>query len=450
MIEQKLFFTRNGEYTIWEKIDSLRDEDLDFLAEVIRSSLKIELEETREYSNIKGKIYSIYKSNDNVRNVLNTEINRIFSPENASKCDFNANLYKIDLNYMNIDVAYKELKKLNNVRAEYEIDDIYTEVFLNKEDNCIDVRISSKKSNDYKDNSNEQIINTEVRIYFMLGLLVMTDYSDYTHNRKVKEVLLNNIYDLLNNNYHNKSSYKLSDITLRLLLKRSKKYASKFKFYVDDYVNVDFNITEDLGASPLEHSGLREFYDKHPISLIKISMSSNDDKYITVDGERGKLISRSKTMEIKDIDEFIQLLNDVIRYDYLNFDYKKNLRHVARRKDIGNTATILSSVNDTYLEVERKISECLVEKNDIDAVALTRNTFFYCLINKKIVNTTEQKDYGLDSAIIKQLSRWLDISNEQISSTFNYLIRTAIENSDDSLLEAFDNYINVQGDLNVS
>lgn len=448
MIEQKLFFTRNGEYTIWEKINSLKEEDLNKIIEFINNEMNKVYDEIQDESYKKRYIYTVYKSKENKDGILE-EINKYFLPDRINKCDFNANLYKINLNYTDINLAYNQLQKLKTLNNQYEISNMSTYIFLNKNENCIDIKISSLKLNAYKDNSNEQIINTEVRIYFELGLIIMTDYSEYTHNKKIKDILLANVYSLLNDNYQNKGTYKLSDITLRILLKKSNKYASKFKFYIDDYVNVDFNVKDDIGVNPLEHSGLREFYDKHKISLINICMSSNTDKYITIDGEKGKVISRSKSMEVSDINEFINLLNEVIRYDYLNFDYKKNIRSVAMRKMRGHTATKVSYVNDLYDNIEDKINKYLDDKNDVDTVALTRNTFFYCLVNKKMVINKNDRKFKLDSGIINQLSKWLDIGKNNIESTFEYLLEVAISNND-SLLESFDNYINFTGEVNVN
>lgn len=449
MLEQKLFFTRNGEYTVWEKIDSLNEQELDNILEYIRCELGMEIEHLYEISRKKGVIYSFYDSPENKDNTIEEVIDLHFSLDNVGKCDFNATLYKIDLKFTDIDLGYNQLQKLKVMCNEYGIENLSASIFMRNEEKCIDIRLSSNKMSDYKDNSNEQIINTEVRIYFNLGLILVTDYNDYTHSKTVKELLLNGIYNLLNDSFENKTSYKLSDITLRLLLKKSKKYASKFKFYVDDYLNVDFNIVEDMGANPLEHRGLREFYEKHKISGIKIAMNSNEDIYIYVDGDRGKLITRTKNMEVKYIDEFIILLNDVIKYDYLNFDYKKNLKDAAMRVLIGHTAQKISFVEEVYRKVEDKIMVSLGDKSDIETVALTRNTFFYCLVNRRRVKDKREVESELESGVVKQLSRWLKVEKEVINFTFDYLIKLAID-SNESILEAFDEYINFRGEVNAN
>lgn len=449
MLEQKLFFTRNGEYTIWEKIDSLNEKELDNVLEYIRCEMKAEIEPLYEISRKKRAIYSFYGSSANKDSAIENVINLYFSLDNVSKSDFNATLYKIDLKFTDIELGYSQLQKVKVICKGYGIENLVASLFIKKVESCIDIRFSSNKMSDYKDNSNEQIINTEVRIYFNLGLILVTDYSDYTHSKTVKELLLNDIYKLLNDNFENKTSYKLSDITLRLLLKKSKKYASKFKFYVDDYLNVAFNVVEDMGTNPLDHAGLREFYDKHKISGIKIAMNSNEDICIYVDGDRGKLITRTKNMEVKYIDEFIILLNDVIKYDYLNFDYKKNIKDAAMRALIGHTAQKISLVEDVYKIVEDKIMISLGDKSDIETLALVRNTFFYCLVNRRLVKDKIDVDNELESGVVKQLSKWLNVEKKVINSTFDYLIKIAMD-SNESILEDFDEFINSRGEVNVN
>lgn len=450
MLEQKLFFTRNGQYTIWEKINSVEDDNLDLIIKYIIEVLGIDLQQESYMNSSRERlIYTVYKLNQNINEKLENEIQKYSLVESIEKSDFNAVLYKLDLSYMNIDLVYSKLERLQEKDSEYDLDNIKSTVFFRKNEKCIDIRLSSTKINDYKDNSNEQFINTEIRIYFELGLMLMTDYNEYTHNRTVKAKLLENLNMLLNNNYQKIESYKLSDITLRFLLKKSRKYASKFKFYVDEYINVDFNVVDSIGDNPLEHAGLREFYDKHQISAIKILMNSNEEKYITVDGEKGKLISRSKNMEVKDIDEFVKLLSDVIKYDYLNVDYKKNIKDIAVRKLIGHTAYKLAQVEDIYTGIENKIAEYLNNKKDIETIVLTRNTFLYCLINNKSIDSSDTITYKLDKGIIQQLCKLLNIQKESIAKVFNHIVTLTITNND-NLLEALDEFINLKGDLNVN
>ncbi|WP_332834024.1 hypothetical protein [Clostridium perfringens] len=446
MIEQKLFFTRNNIYSFWEKLSSLNEEDINLIIAGLEDEDNIQ-REREDISCKKSYIYNKYNENDELKSLLEDNVNSLFNEAKVEKLDFNANLYKINLGYTNFELAKEKLERLKNLNSKYELD-ITTYIFSREIERCIDIRISSLKRSEYKDNLNEQTINTEVRIYFKLGLLVITDYNEYTHTKKVKDILLENIYSLLGDNYNGKDMYKLSDITLRMLLKKSDKYASKFKFIVDEYVNVDFSIS-DIGDNPLEHEALREFYDKHKISLIKICMSSDLDKYITIDGIRGKIMSRSKTILVKDIDEFIGLLDEVIKYDYLNFDYKKDIKNKAMIKLTMHRATKVQYVNEVYAIVEREIKKYLGEKDSIEIREFTKNTLFYCLLKNKISIDEDVLEYTLEKGAVSKLSKWLEIDGEVINKTFNRLIKIAREN-ENNLLEMFDSYINSVGELNAS
>lgn len=450
MIEQKLFFTRNGEYTMWEKINLIKEEDLNFLMKYIEETMNIDLNDSKFLNSSKERmIFTIYKLKTVNSRELENLIDQYFSVNNIEKSDFNASLFRIDLSYININIGYIELQDLMKKNDEYGVDNISTCVFLRKDINCIDIRLSSIKINDYKDNDNEQFVNTEVRIYFNFGFILMTDFNEYTHTKTVKTKLIQNIKNLLTDMCQDVLPYTLSDIALRVLLKKSKKYASKFKFSIDDYINVDFNIIYNIGDDPLQHAGLREFYDKHPISLIKISMNSNEEKYITIDGERGKLICRSKSMEVKDIDEFIYLLKDVIKYDYLNVNYIKQIKLIAKRKLVGPSLTKISQVDGIYIEIIKNIVTFLGDNNDVDTISITRNAFIYCLINNIIINNNIQIKFKLDERVVKLLSKLLEQDKENIYMLFDYIMNLAINNND-NILEVFDEFINLKSERNVS
>lgn len=454
MLEQKLFFTRNGEYTTWEKVQSLNESSTENIISYLEKELKIKVNEYKKVnSSYKGILYKICTSitDEKIRDQINTLINEYFRRENSvEKSDFNALLFKMEINHIDVEIAYKLLQKLNQKKEEYNIESPEFYIFLRKDESCIDIRLSTTKINEYKDNSNEQFMNTEVRIYFNLGLVLMTDYSEYTHMKSIKTQLINDIHVLLRNTKVKLEPYKLSDMTLRVLLKKSKKYSSKFKFSIDDFMDVDFNVSENINDDPLKYDSLKEFYDKHSIYAIKISMSDNEDKYISVDGEKGKLISRSKNMEVRDIDGFVELLSDVIKYDYLNNNYIKNIKNAAKIKLIAPTTTKIAQVESLYSEIEKKIKKYLGESNDPDNIALIRNSLFYCLIKNILIKQNEEIKFELDYKVLGMLSNLLDVDKKLINNLFNHIMTLALEPKCNDLLETLDNFINVKGELNVN
>ncbi|MDR3594165.1 hypothetical protein [Clostridium sp.] len=450
MLEQKLFFTRNGEYTVWEKIQFLKEASLKEIINYIYET-GCRIESMQNNSLRKGIIYKLCTSKEYelIKKDILELIDKHFYKDNAvDKADFNGLLFKIDFSYMDISNAYKALQKLNEIKEEYDIDNPKFYIFLRKNEECIDIRLNTTKINEYKDNFNEQFMNTELRLYFKLGLILMTDYSEYTHIKSIKTKLIDDIQKLLTNTSVRLEPYKLSDMTLRVLLKKSKKYSSKFKFSIDGIMDVDFNVSENINDDPLMYDSLREFYDKHLISVIKISMSDNEDKYITVDGEKGKLISRSKNMEVKDINEFIELLSYVIKYDYLNNNYMKNIKNMAKDKLIGPTTNKMAQIESLYLEIENNIKKNVDE--DPDNAVIIRNTFFYCLIKGVMVNQYNEMDFNLNDEIVSTLAKVLCLDKKLINSLFNYVINLARNPDNNDLLETFDKFINSKGEFNVS
>lgn len=448
MLEQKKFFTRNGEYTNWEKIQALKES---CLQEIINKISEFTILE--DSSSNRRYIYRLCEDSkyENIKDKVLKLVNTYFYREaNIEKTDFNGLLFKMDFSYFDIENSYRVLQRLNECKDEYELNNPQFHVFLRKEQGCIDIRLSTTKLNEYKDNSNEQMINTELRLYFKLGLILMTDYSEYTHSKTIKMQLIDNIQKLLTNTHIKIEPYKLSDMTLRVLLKKSKRYSSKFKFSIDDFMDVDFIVSESINEDPLKYDGLKEFYDKHQISAIKISMSANEDKYISIYGEKGKIISRSKSMEVRDIDEFIELLSYVIKYDYLNSNYKKRVKDIAKRKLIGPTATKMSKVDSLYLEVENSIKKYLGKDQDLDNITIIKNAFFYCLTKGIYKATNKNIRFYVNEDIIPILMKVLEIDKNIINKLFDSLISLLVDADNDDILESIDKFINSVGELNVN
>lgn len=450
MLEQKLFFTRNGEYTLWEKLLEISQEKLENIKLYILDYLQVDMQEYRNAS-IESYIYNCYRVIDSkYQEILSMQIDQFFNEDKGLGTDFNGTLYKMDVSYMNAEIIYNLLEKLEEKVSIFNIEDLKISRFIRTEENCVDLRVTSTKKIDYKENINDRIINTEVRIYIDLGLMVITDYSDYTHAKSVKALLIQEIrYILLNQNSF-LAPYTLSDMALRVLLKRSKKYASKFKFTVGDYMSLDCNILENVEDDPLSISGLKEIYDKHKMFEIKISMSDNDEKYITVDGERGKLSSRSKCIEISDINEFITLISEIVRYDYLNSNYIKQVKDIAKRVLIAPTTSKVSQVDDIYSNIHKSITDVLAFRVDMDNRSLTINAFFYSLLNKIEVSEDIINEYEIDKGTLQKIRKILDIDIENVNKLYNKVIKIALSQDNDILITELDRFIKQYGEKYVN
>jgi len=281
-------------------------------------------------------------------------------------------------------------------------------------------------------------------------LIVVTDYTEYTHLKSIKNALIEEIRCILINTNGLLEPYILSDIALRVLLKISKKYASKFKFAVDDYMNLSCNMLDTVTDDPLSISGLKELYDKHKIFGIKICMSPNEEKYIAVDGKKGKLISRSKSMEISDIDELVKLISEIVKYDYLNSDYIKQTKDIAKRVLVGPTTNKIAQVESMYSVINTLISQTLKDKTDKDGITLVFNAFFYSLLKKvKIVDNIELT-YVIDDGVALVINKIFGMSVNKINKLFNMVINLALIQESDMLLAELDDFIKRQGEEHAS
>ncbi|WP_315113080.1 hypothetical protein [Clostridium intestinale] len=446
MLEQKLFFTRNGEYTLWEKLQEISVGKLEIIKAYISDELRVDMK-GYENASTESFIYNCYRIVDvEQKYLLDKHINQFFEEDKGVGTDFNGTLYKMDLSYMNAEIIYNLLEKLEEKVDIFDIEGLKISRFNREEENCVDIRVSSTKKIDYKENTNDRLINTEVRIYIDLGLMVMTDYSDYTHAKSVKSMLVQEIRYIILNQNGVLEPYTLSDMALRVLLKRSKKYASKFKFAVGDYMSLDCNILENVTEDPLLISGLKEIYDKHKMFEIKVSMSANEEKYITIDGERGKLSSRSKCIEISDINEFVILISEVVKYDYLNSNYIKQSKDIAKRVLVGPTTSKISQVDGIYSIIYESITGILASKVDIDNISLTINAFFYSLLKKIEVSEDITSEYEIDTITLQTIKKMFGIDSVKVNKLYNKLIETALSQDSDVLIAELDKFIKQYGE----
>lgn len=446
MLEQKLFFTRNGEYTLWEKLQEISSTNLEKIKNYISEDLRVDMQ-SYENASTAGYIYNCYKEIDSEKtNLLNSQIEYFFNEDKSLGSDFNGTLYKMDVSYMNSDIVYNLLEKLHEKIDAFDTEGLTISRFNRKDENCVDIRLSSVKKIDYKDNINDRVINTEVRIYIALGLMLITDYSDYTHGKSVKSTLIHEIRNILLNQNGVYEPYTLSDMALRVLLKRSKKFANKFKFTVEDYMILDCNIHENVTDDPLSYSGLKEIYDKHKISEIKVSMSANEDKYITIDGVRGKLSSRSRCIEIADITEFIELISEVVKYDYLNDNYMRQVKNIAKRVLLGPSTSKVSQVEGVYSSICKSFASVLVNKVDLDSRSLAINTFFYSLYKKIDFDEEVVINYEIDKSILIIIKRLFEINDAKINSLYNKILEITLCSENDTLISELDNFVKQYGE----
>ena len=446
MLEQKLFFTRNGEFTLWEKISLNKKENL--------KNIKFDIE--KKYNENLGDedqfmINNIYRLHKNLepedKLYIEKIINKNFCYEN--KLDFNALLYRFYNTSLDLDTISKKLEDLNEIIKTYNEESLNIYKYVYKEENIIDIRLQSNKNLYYKGSSYDQILNTEIRIYLGLGLIIITDFSDYTHKKSIKNQLLTDLSNIITGSKYGINECILTDMTLRLLLKRSKQNASKFKFSIEGLMNVGIDIVDSSSGNPLNYEHIKTFYEKHSLSLIRISMSNDNEKYITVDGNKGKLNSRAKNLESKDIDEFMTCLSEVMKYDYLNRDYINEVIEIAKSKFIMPTISKRIEVEGIYKSINNMINLELGQNFDRDIVKITTNSFFYCLLHNIVSRNKAEKILNIDTIVLRKINMLFCIDTNKINSLFSDIIYI-VKNNKEDILEQLDRYIIYEGEKNVS
>ena len=159
-------------------------------------------------------------------------------------------------------------------------------------------------------------------------------------------------------------------------------------------MDVDFSIIDGNSENPLYYEHLRGFYEKSKLSAIKISMNSNSEKNITIDGNKAKIRAQSKNLTDSDINEFMGCLNEVMRYDYLNKDYSLEVFEKTKNKLVGTTIQRKNTIEGLYNEVYQAIYKELGDNVDIDIKSILNNS------SKLAFTTISQSKYSTLSSLI--------------------------------------------------
>ncbi|MCY9592994.1 hypothetical protein PC41400_27120 [Paenibacillus chitinolyticus] len=451
MKERKLFFTRNGEYTVWEMLNALTDTYLEELYEFALTKRWTELY-PKSNDEFPSFLFNIFEELDELNNNnFLTQIQDRFYMVPPPRSDFNAivfHYYGTSLDLGSVEVKLDELKR-NLVT--FGIDGLQLEFFIyseiNGHKNVVDLRFTSEKSSYYKKNENIQFLNTEIRIYLNSKIALLTNFSQYTHSDKDK-------YNFINNIIRNVSSYSgtdlkpihLSDQSLReLLLLEDTQIPSRLKFEVEGRLKVNIDINQKAALQDLIYQDeIKYFYDKFPLSTIKVNISDTEIKPMTVDGLEGKIMTRVSNVEVLDIDNFIKKLSILLEYDYLNQNYQKNIQDFADNRLTTTKSQKDIIVQTCYAEVERVIKKHYEDVTGV-FVKVIQNAFFFCLKSKiKLVPTSVIK-IEMDDKAVKYLAIITDFNPPEVINVLGALLELySLHNTDiKSLMIEIDKSLNL-------
>jgi hypothetical protein len=447
--EQKLFFTRNGEYTIWEMVENLEMNHLTELKSIIFKKKWLEtLPPSRKY--YPNYIYKAYQTiNDEQKKELLQEINKRFEQSGMSKIDFNAYIYySLGKLYEMSDIQEK-LDVLKSDASSFEIEGLEINYFLREREGhvkFIDVRFSSNKTTLFQGAEFIQKLNTEIRVYLELNTSLITNYSDYTHSENEKKNFINKLLKCIYQGVNEVSPIVLSDQSLRnLLLMDNSHLPSRLKFEVEGRLKVDVDINHSLSfLETIYQDEIKFFYHKYPISVLKVKITEGrEEKYLIIDGPKGKMMSRSQNIEVQDIDDFVNNLSKLFRYDFLNHTYENEVKLLARKRISGGTINQKNVIVTTsYKEVEKIFSTALEDQSGI-FIKVLRNAFFYCLKEKKALQKKALKEEYLSKKTTRYLSRIFEVSEEEITGLLSLLIESYLDNQNlDKLMEVLNEVVN--------
>lgn len=445
--EQKLFFTRNGEYTVWEMLNTLNDVYLNELKRLVFDNkwLNTLPRHKDQYPNYIFKAYNQLEGEN--KETLYEKIREKFDKLEPPKNDFNALVYYLIGTHYDYTEIRSKLKDLEESSSRFEIEGLAVNYFLHMESGkikFIDIRFSSEKTQFYKGGEITQKLNTEIRLYINLNIALMTNYSNYTHSENEKAKFIKAVLNCVFPNTGDVKPIILSDQSLRnLLLMDNSHIPSKLKFEVEGRLKVDIDINHSLSfLETIYQDEINFLYHKYPISLLKVKITEgHEEKYLMVDGPKGKIMSRSQNIEIEDINDFMDNLSKLFRFDFLNHSYENEIKQLARRGLTGTINQKNNIITTCYREVEKVLTSVREDETGV-MVKIVRNAFFYCLKESKVLGVKSQ-EYILAPKTTQYLSKIFGIDSEDINGLLKKLIEFYEANTNlDGLMQVLDQQIN--------
>lgn len=439
--EQKLFFTRNGEFTVWEKLNALT---LPLLEDLYYYILDKGVIDGRSYpvdEEFPSFLYRAFESLNESQNKeqFEVKINEAFSYTDTPRSDFNALIYHFPVKMLDFLSAKYNIEELKSTKHQkFEIQGLEIDSWYYEERNIIDIRFTSEKNSYFKENNNIQYLHTEIRVYLNLNVALLTNFTQYTHSdtdkSKFMSAVLSKVAFVGNGVIQ---PINLSDHTLRkLIVMEDQNLPAKLKFHVEGRFKVDIDINHDANVRDLiSQEEIKYFYDKYPLSVIRVKIRDDAEKLISLDGTTGKMFSRSLNLEPEDIDDFIEKISILLSYDYLNVNYRKEIGRLAYYNMMGSDQQKDNVVSSIYKDIESYI---YTETQDITGVfvKLISNSFFYCLKEKIILDqldVTKSNEIlrNLDSRMVSYLQRITKVQSSEIGATLNKLLELYNQNKDD-------------------
>jgi len=447
--ERKLFFTRNGEYTVWEMLNALNENYLKEIFMFVFSEKRWTDSMPDSPDAYPWFLYTVWgKQEEDGQEELYQVINAYFIESGEPKSDFNAHLYIYQGFSLDFESIVLNLSRLKDNLNDFEINDLKMEFFLYPEigeaKNVLDIRFTSEHTSYYLENQNLQSLNSEIRIYLDLNMALMTNYSNYTHSMSDKNKFIKEVFETISSHRGAVSPKILSDQSLRYLLTigNTKESASKLKFEIDGQFKINIDVIHPTEFKNLvNQEDIGKLYNRYPLTQLKVRLSETEEKYLMVIGDEGKLLSRAQTIETSDINKFIYRLGELLKYDYLNVNYLDSIKRIARRELIGTDAQKNNTAETCYKGVRSIIKNKYPEISE-PILKIITNAFFFCIKENHFpkVKVTD----SLSPAILVVLKKITGKQDEMINSLFSALIEVYCADEEGSCIIMLNQIIEIE------
>jgi len=443
--EQKLFFTRNGEFTLWEMLEHLNQEQMEGLHSLSFSKgwTTFYVASEDNYASFFWRMFENDVTPEDRPNFIE-EVSKLFQERPSPLSDFNGIVYHYKGTSYDTASALYNLENLLSEEPLKGFEGLDISIF--DRGNIVDVRFTTKKLSTYKSSDIDQIIHTEIRVYLEKNLAVMTNFSNYTHKDSEKSIFISEVIKRVSSHRGPVSPVKFSDSLMRKLLASTGSVPTKFKFDIEDRMRVGFQFKDVMELEEMiRHDEFRRVYQTASLKSLGIQISPfRTDKQLQIDGNEGKILTRTKNLEDDDINTFIvNMLSPLLKFDYLNEDYKLVLRKMAIRNLDGIRHQKELIANQIYQDISIKANQVINDDTGI-RLQLIINTFIFCLDNKIRIAKQPRQSYTLENKSIGYLVKMTGFDEKALTNLFSNLLNIYEDNNAElnDLFEQLDVYLN--------
>lgn len=189
----------------------------------------------------------------------------------------------------------------------------------------------------------------------------------------------------------------------------------------------------------MNQEDIGKLYSRYPLTQLRVRLPGDDEKYLVIIGNEGKILSRAQSLQIVDIDKFVYRLSELLAHDYLSVDYIAHIKRMARNTLVGTDFQKDNFIDICYKEIRTYIQSKFPDISQPIAKIII-NAFFYC-IRENIFLEVDPIDFSLPNTVSTVLRKITKKEVKSINSLFTVLASAYDSSSEENCIAALDDLI---------